>query len=200
MTKRPAAKAKTISAPLEIKHFTTPAHWEAWLAQNHTSTTGLWLQFYKKAAPHKSITYAEALDVALCYGWIDGQMKSYDEHSWIQRFTPRRAKSLWSKRNTEHIAHLTAAGRMQPAGLAAVAAAQADGRWQQAYDRADRTLPADLLAALAKYPAALTHLENLNKANRAAIAYQLLTAKKPETRARRLQAIIELLIAGKKLY
>lgn len=191
----------TANADINIQHFTTSQQWEQWLADHHATITGLWLRFYKKASATKSISYAEALDVALCYGWIDGQTKSYDAESWLQRFTPRRAKSLWSKRNQEHVARLTTAGRMQAAGLAAVAAAQADGRWEQAYDSPQNsTVPEDFMRELAKHPVAYAHFETLNKANRYAITWRLQTAKKPETRARRMQALLALLIAGKKLY
>ena len=193
-------EAAAKKSELMIQHFTTPQQWEQWLAINHTSSIGLWLQFYKKARAIKSLTYTEALEIALCYGWIDGQVKSCGVESWLRRFTPRRPKSPWSKQNQEHIARLIAAGRMHAAGLAAVAAAQADGRWQQAISRQNSTMPADFMLELAQHPAAHAHFETLNNANRYAIALRLQTAKKPETRARRIQVLLDMLRQEKKLY
>jgi uncharacterized protein YdeI (YjbR/CyaY-like superfamily) len=186
---------------LPMKPFTTPDAFRKWLATNHTKSAGLWIQFFKKASGQKSISYAQALDIALCFGWIDGQIKRHDEHSWIHKFTPRRPKSGWSKRNTEHAERLIAANLMHPAGLAAVIAAKSDGRWQAAYDSPKNSdPPADLLAALAKNKKARTFFDSLNKANRYAITYRLQTAKKPETRARRLKVILEMLNTGKKFH
>lgn len=184
---------------LTVRCFATSQQWEEWLAENHTAVVGLWLQFYKKAAAKKSVTYAEALDIALCYGWIDGHLKSYDADSYVRRFTPRRAKSLWSKRNQEHVARLMQAGLMQPAGLAAVTAAQADGRWDQAIDRKSVVIPPDFLIELKKYPAADAFFKTLNKANIYAIAWKLQTVKQPATRTRRMQVILDMLRQGKRL-
>ncbi len=119
---------------LPILSLHSQEEWELWLANNHASAGGVWLQFFKKGSGKKSLTYAEALDEALCYGWIDGQSKSYDSESWLQKFTPRRARSVWSKVNTQHIERLTEADKMQPAGLQQVEAAKRDGRWERAYD------------------------------------------------------------------
>lgn len=185
----------------QIIAFKTPEDWRAWLAENHARPEGIWLRLYKKASGVKSINYDQALDEALCFGWIDGQKKSFDEKSWIQKFTPRRAKSLWSKRNRDHIARLVKAKRMQPAGLKEVKNAKADGRWDQAYDSAKTMkIPEDFLKELKKDKSAYEFFLTLNKANVYAIAWRLQTAKKPETRERRMAAILDMLKNGKKLH
>ncbi len=156
---------------------------------------------FKKGSGKAGITYDEALDVALCYGWIDSQGKGIDDVSYAQRFTPRRARSVWSKRNTEHIERLTKAGRMRPAGLKAVEAAKRDGRWQRAYDSPSAaTAPHDFLKALAKNKRAESFYTTLNRRNTYAIAYRLQNAKKPETREKRIKAIIAMLAKGEKFY
>lgn len=181
--------------------FESPHEWEAWLSKNHNISQGIWLRLFKKASQQKSITYAEALDGALCYGWIDGQKKSYDAESWIQKFTPRRKRSVWSKRNTEHISRLMKYGKMKPAGLQAVAAAKADGRWENAYDASSNaTLPEDFLKELNKDKKAKAFYETLNRTNTYAIIYRLQSAKKPETRARRMKEFLAMLAKGEKLY
>lgn len=181
--------------------FATPAAWRQWLRRNHKSPEGIWIRFYKKGSEVKSVNYAQALDEALCWGWIDGQSKSLDEISWIQKFTPRRPRSLWSKRNREHIARLTREGRMKPPGLEAVKAAKADGRWDQAYDSpANAKMPADFLKALKADPAAHAFYKTLSKSNTYAILWRLQTAKKPETRARRMATFLAMLARGEKLY
>jgi uncharacterized protein YdeI (YjbR/CyaY-like superfamily) len=155
----------------------------------------------KKASGIASVTHDEALDVALCYGWIDGQRKTQDDTYFLQKFTPRRPKSLWSKRNIEKIAALTAAGKMQPSGLAEVAAAQGDGRWDAAYDSPKNMIvPEDFLKALAENPQAQIFFNTLNQANTYAIAWRLQTAKKPETRQRRFDALLAMLAKGEKLH
>lgn len=172
-----------------------------WLGENHATCDGIWLRIFKKDSGKKTVTYAEALDHALCYGWIDGLKKSYDELSWIQRFTPRRARSGWSKLNTEHVERLTIAGLMMPAGLKAVEAAKADGRWQAAYDSARNAKPPeDFLAALGKNKRAKAFFESLNRANVYAIVYRLQTATKPQTRARRMENILAMLARGEKFH
>ncbi len=172
--------------------------WEQWLAEHHATLNGVWLQIAKKASGIASVTYDEALDVALCYGWIDGQSKRYDETFFCQKFTPRRPRSLWSQRNIEKVAMLTAAGRMQPAGLAEVEAAKQDGRWEAAYaSPKNMTVPEDFLQALANNPPAQDFFNALNKTNVYAIAWRLATAKKPETRQRRLEALVAMLASGK---
>jgi uncharacterized protein YdeI (YjbR/CyaY-like superfamily) len=166
----------------------------AWLSAHHASQPGLWLRIAKAASPLQSVTYAEALDVALCFGWIDGQKRSHDAESFLQKFTPRQKRSPWSKRNREHVERLIATGEMHPAGLAAVAAAKADGRWNRAYDSpGTASVPDDFQAALDKHPAAKAFFQTLTSANRYAILYRIQTAVKPETRARRIAEFIAML-------
>jgi uncharacterized protein YdeI (YjbR/CyaY-like superfamily) len=164
-------------------------------------TKGIWLRIYKKASGEASITYAEALDEALCFGWIDGQKKSYDEASFLQKFTPRRARSIWSKRNIEHIQRLTEQGLMMPSGLLEVERAKEDGRWAAAYDGAsEMVIPDAFLAELKKHPVAEKFFATLNKTNTYAIAWRLQTAKTEETRKRRQDKIIALLNTEQKLH
>ncbi len=189
------------SANLQIISFESAQEWEEWLAENHASSGGIWLCFFKKGSGREALTYAEALDVALCYGWIDGQAKKRDELSYLQKFTPRRPRSVWSKRNTEHIERLIEAGRMKPAGLKEVEKAKADGRWQRAYDSpGNMTIPQDFLEALSRNEKAKAFFETLNKTNTYAIAWRLQTAKRPETREKRMKAIIEMLERGEKFH
>jgi uncharacterized protein YdeI (YjbR/CyaY-like superfamily) len=184
---------------LPVKSFSTPTALRKWLAANHVKTMGLWIRFYKKNSKTKSITYAEALDEALCFGWIDGIKKTHDEVSWVQRFTPRRPKSNWSKINTGHVERLLREGKMHASGLRHVTAAKADGRWQAAYDSPKMAKPpADFLKALSQNKKAKSVFLTLSKAKVFAIVYQLQTAKKPETRQRRMAQILALLEAGKK--
>jgi uncharacterized protein YdeI (YjbR/CyaY-like superfamily) len=189
------------AGPEPVLAFATAKAWEAWLAKHHASATGLWLRLYKKASGHPTVTYAEALDGALCYGWIDAQLKPLDAESWLRRFTPRRTQSAWSKINCRHAERLIQAQRMRPAGLARIQEAQADGRWQRAYDPPKAmAIPDDFLKALKKDPAAQAFFESLNRANHYAITYRLQTAKKPETRLRRMESILAMLAAGKKFH
>ena len=175
--------------------------WATWLAENHTTSTGLWLQLAKKASGLTSVSYAEALDVALCYGWIDGQKQSYDEDSWLQKFTPRGTKSIWSKINREKVAQLIERGLMQPAGLAAVESAKQDGRWDAAYDSArTMTVPDDFQAALDQSAPAAAFFATLNSANRYAILWRIQTAKKAETRTKRIEQFIQMLENKEKLH
>lgn len=200
MSAAKAAPKPTAAEPLNLP-FATPKAWAAWLKKNHARAEGLWIRFYKKAAGVPSLTYAQALDEALCWGWIDGHAKPLDADSWLQRYTPRRKRSGWSKRNRDHVDRLEAEGRMQAPGLAQVAAAKADGRWEQAYDGpAASAVPDDFLAALARFPKALAFFNTLNKANRYAISYRLQTAKKPETRQRRFDAILQMMKDGEKFH
>ena len=176
------------------------AAWEKWLAKNHETQPAVWLRMFKKGSGKQTLTYADALDAALCYGWTDGIMRSYDEQSFVQRFTPRKPRSVWSKRNREHIERLIKDKRMKPAGMAQVEAAKADGRWDAAYDgQKDMEVPADFLAAISKNKKALAFYESLSRANKYAIAWRLQTAKKPETRARRLTSLVQMIEEGKKL-
>lgn len=185
---------------LPIISFESPAEFERWLAENHArQPSGFWLRIFKKGSNVPSVTYAEAIDEALCYGWIDGQGNKYDDQCWLQKFTPRRKKSLWSKINTERVERLVKAKKMQPAGFAEIESAKQDGRWQQAYDSPKNTvIPNDFLAELEKNPEAKTFFQTLNKTNLYSIAFRLQTAAKPETRARRMRAILEMLSKGEK--
>jgi uncharacterized protein YdeI (YjbR/CyaY-like superfamily) len=186
---------------VKIIAFKSAADFRDWLAAHHDRCDGIWLRFFKKDSGKKSVTYAEALDQALCHGWIDGQLKKHDELSWIQKFTPRRAQSKWSKRNTGHVERLTKAKLMHEAGLKAVEAAKADGRWQAAYDSPrNAATPPDFLKRLAEDKKALAFFKTLNRANIYAIAYRLQTAKKPETRARWAEKILAMLSRGEKFH
>ena len=181
--------------------FATAKAWEAWLVKHHAASTGLWLRLYKKNSGRPTVSYAEALDVALCYGWIDAQLKPLDAESWLRRFTPRRPQSPWSKINIGHAERLIQAKRMRPAGLARIQEAQTDGRWQRAYDSPKAmAVPQDFLKALKKHPKAKAFFDTLNRANLYAIAYRLQTAKKPETRERRMDQILAMLAEGKKFH
>lgn len=166
------------------------ADWHAWLASHHGRSQGVLLRIAKKGAP-KGITYAEALDVALAWGWIDSQKRALDSNAWLQRFTPRKAKSPWSKINRAKTEALIAAGTMEPPGLAAVERAKRDGRWERAYDGARTSeVPADLAAGFARNTRARVFFETLDGANRYAILYRVQTAKKPETRAERIARFV----------
>jgi uncharacterized protein YdeI (YjbR/CyaY-like superfamily) len=172
----------------------------AWLDRNHGESPGVWLRHAKKGAPLRSLSYAEALDVALCYGWIDSQKKSYDEVSWLQKFGPRGPKSLWSKINRDKIEALTAAGRMKPAGIDAVERAKADGRWDAAYDsQRNATVPDDFQAELDRSPAARDFFASLDGANRYAVLFRIQTAR-PEARAARIATLLAMLERGEKIH
>ncbi len=186
---------------LDILAFKSPGAWENWLAKNHTKSKGLWLKIFKKDSGKPSITYSEALDGALCYGWIDGQKDRHDGEAWLQRFSPRRPKSVWSQVNTGHVMRLTQEGRMKPAGLREVEAAKKDGRWKKAYPAQSKaTYPKDFLAEVKKNKKALAFLESLDRINRFAIIYRLHAAKKPETREKRLKQYVAMMAKGEKLY
>jgi uncharacterized protein YdeI (YjbR/CyaY-like superfamily) len=172
-----------------------------WLDEQHQATPGVWLRLAKKGAALHSVSYAEAIDVALCYGWIDGQAKRDDESSWLQKFTPRGPKSIWSKVNREKVERLIRNGHMQPAGLRAVERAKQDGRWDAAYDSPKNAMvPSDFQLALDSNPAANAFFVTLNSRNRFAILFRIQTAKKTETRAKRIQQFIDMLIKQEKLY
>lgn len=180
--------------------FETPAEWERWLL-NHAQAEGLWLKIAKKDSGIASVTYAEALDVALCHGWIDGQKKGFDEAYFLQRFTPRRSRSLWSKINIGHVERLIAAGRMQAGGLREVEAARADGRWEAAYQSfSGMEVPAELAAALKKNRKAQAFFDTLDKTNRYSFCWRVHTAKKPETRIVRAQKFVGMLARGEKIH
>jgi uncharacterized protein YdeI (YjbR/CyaY-like superfamily) len=181
--------------------FPTAAAWQDWLADYHKAADGLWLKLAKKDAPEPTLTYAEALDAALCFGWIDAQTRGLDDSYWLKRFTPRKPGSRWSKINTQKAEALITAGRMQPAGLAEVESARADGRWDTAY-AGPRTIavPDDLAAALAANPAAAAFFTTLNSINRYAILYRIGTVKRPETRARKIAQYVEMLAEHRMLH
>ena len=186
---------------LPIMPFASREAWEAWLEEQHATSDGLWLKLAKKGSGIETVTFAEALDVALCYGWIDSQADKFDGDYWLQRFTPRKPRSKWSQVNREKVAKLIEAGRMKPAGLREVERAKADGRWDAAYEPpSTATVPDDLRAELEKNVAAREFFETLDRTNRYAILYRIQDAKKPETRARRIAKYVEMLAEGKKLY
>jgi uncharacterized protein YdeI (YjbR/CyaY-like superfamily) len=182
---------------LPLLPFASASLWEQWLAEYHAQLDRVWIKVAKKASGVASVTHDEALDVALCYGWIDGQRKTYDSQFFLQKFTPRRPKSLWSRRNVAKVAKLTAAGKMQPAGLAEVEAAKRDGRWEAAYDSPkNMVVPEDFLKALEENKQALAFYKTLSKSSIYTIAWRLQTAKKPETRRRRFDALLVMLERG----
>lgn len=185
---------------LPIVLFTTPPDLEAWL-EEHGDSPGLWLKIAKKGSGIMSVSYAEALDLALCFGWIDSQKRGFDEKHFLQRFTPRRPRGRWSRINREKAEALIEAGRMRPTGMAEVEAAKADGRWEAAYE-GQRTaeVPADLQRELDAKPAAREFFANLDSANRYAIVYRLGEAKRQETRERRLRKFVEMLERGEKIH
>lgn len=186
---------------MQTKSFKSAAAFREWLTKSHAASAGIWLRIYKKDSGRVSITYAEALDESLCHGWIDGLRKAYDELSFVQRFTPRRPQSKWSKLNTQHAERLIKAGTMMPAGLKVIEAARADGRWQAAYDSPARAKPPDyFLKELEKNKKAKAFFATLNKQNRFAIIYRLQTAVKPETRAKRMAMILVMLSKGEKFH
>jgi uncharacterized protein YdeI (YjbR/CyaY-like superfamily) len=186
---------------LPVLLFPTVAEWEEWLERHHAESRGIWMRLAKKASGLRSISYDEAVEAGLCFGWIDGQGRSYDEVSWLQRFTRRGRRSVWSKINRSKVDALEAAGRMRPAGQAAVDAARADGRWAAAYDSArTATVPPDLAAELERRPAAKAFFESLTGANRYAILVRIQTAVRPETRARRVARFVEMLERGEKVF
>jgi uncharacterized protein YdeI (YjbR/CyaY-like superfamily) len=187
----------------KIKSFPTEAAFAKWLAENHARETELWLKIHKKESGLPTITHAQALDVALCWGWIDGLRKSFDDRSFLQRFTPRKAKSIWSQINREHIARLTAAGRMTPAGQRRVDAAKADGRWDAAYapirSATEATIPADLRAAIEASARAHKIFRSLSRQNLFALAFRTNNMKTPAGRARKIAALVAMLEHGETI-
>jgi uncharacterized protein YdeI (YjbR/CyaY-like superfamily) len=186
---------------LPIRLFVDSGELEVWLEQSHDSSAGIWLKIAKKGTGKRSVTYAEALELALCFGWIDSQKRGFDEAYFLQRFTPRRPRGRWSKINREKAEALIADGRMRPAGLAEVEAAEADGRWEAAYE-GQRTakVPEDLQRELDASPAAAEFFAGLDGANRYAVIYRLNDAKKPETRELRLRKFVAMLERGEKIH
>jgi uncharacterized protein YdeI (YjbR/CyaY-like superfamily) len=190
-----------LGSDLPILLFATAADFEAWLEENHAAPDGVWLKIAKKGAAEPSVTYDEAVELGLCFGWIDSQMRGLDEQHYLQRFTPRRPRGRWSKINREKAEALIAAGRIRPAGLAEVGAAKADGRWEAAYDgQRTATVPDDLRRELDANAAAREFFEGLDSANRYAVIYRLNDARKPETRERRLRKFVAMLERGEKIH
>jgi uncharacterized protein YdeI (YjbR/CyaY-like superfamily) len=189
-------------ADTPVKSFSSSKQWKEWLAMNYaTFDNGIWLRIFKKDSGEKTITYDEALDEALCFGWIDGQKKTNDEKSWLQKFTPRRSKSIWSKRNKARVALLIEEKRMQPSGLEEIETAKKDGRWDKAYDSPSQMeIPFDFLAILEKDRQAYEFFKTLNKANIYAIAWRLQTAKTLETREKRMRVLLEMMKNRQKLH
>ncbi|MFE7894710.1 YdeI family protein [Streptomyces sp. NPDC057412] len=193
--------AAGVTQDLEIVSFESAEAFQAWLGENHAVSPGIWLKLRKKSPGVVALDYAQALDVALCYGWIDGQKAGLDDQWWLQRFSPRTARSKWSKVNRDKVTALIEQGRMRPPGQAEVDRAKADGRWDAAYDSSrTATVPDDLAAALAAQPAAAEFFATLDRQNRYAILYRVQDAKKPETRARRIEKFVGMLAKGEKLH
>ena len=186
---------------LPVVSFEAQQDLEAWLNEHHADMQGMWLKLAKKGTGITSVSYAEAVESALCYGWIDGQSASFDAQYWLQKFTPRRPKSIWSKVNRDKATALLAEGRMQPAGIRQMELAKADGRWDAAYDgQSTMTVPDDLQSELDKNQQAQDFFNTLDSRNRYAILFRIQTAKKPETRSARIQKFIEMLSKNEKIY
>jgi len=196
----PARKAaKPDVSPIRL--FKSKEDWDSWLDKNHRKSSGLWLRLAKKDSGLKSITYKEALEVALCHGWIDGQKRPENEQTWLQKFTPRSTKSIWSKINRESAERLIDAGAMKAAGLEAIESAKKDDRWKSAYDSPSKsTVPDDLQSALDASPRAKAFFETLDRANRYAILWRVQTVKKAETRTRKIQQFIAMLERKEKIH
>jgi uncharacterized protein YdeI (YjbR/CyaY-like superfamily) len=185
----------------EVRLFKNQAAWSGWLDKNHARSSGIWLRLAKKNSGLQSVSYAEAIDSALCYGWIDGQKRPESEQAWLQRFCPRSAKSIWSKINREKALALIKNGRMMAAGQQAIAEAKSNGRWESAYDSPSRAaVPDDFQAALKSSPRANSFFETLDRANRYAVLFRIQTARKPEARARNIQKFIAMLERGEKIH
>jgi uncharacterized protein YdeI (YjbR/CyaY-like superfamily) len=193
-----AAAGANAAPPLSFEDQET---WFSWLRKNHATSSGVWLRIAKKGASVRSVSYPEAVDAALCFGWIDGQKKSDDEHYWLQRFAPRSEKSIWSKINREKAIRLIELGRMNAAGLREVERAKRDGRWDRAYDSpSGATVPADFQAVLDKLPRAKAFFATLDSRNRYAVLFRIQTARKPETRAKRIKQFAKMLARQEKIH
>lgn len=196
-----ATNSRKSPATLPTMFFERQGDWHGWLNDNHNTSSGLWLQLAKKGSGVQSISYDEALQVALCFGWIDGQKKAHSERYWLQKFTPRSAKSVWSKINKERALALVKTGRMQPAGLKEIERARRDGRWDAAYDSASKSsVPMDLQAALDGNVRARQFFETLDSRNRYAVVFRIQTAKKAETRAKRIAQFVQMLARHEKIH
>lgn len=194
-------KTKSNGKDGPIRLFATQKEWAAWMEKNHRKSDGLWLRLAKKGSGLRSVTHPEALEVALCYGWIDGQKRGESEQAWLQRFLPRTEKSIWSKINCGKADALIASGRMKSAGIEAVEAAKKDGRWEAAYDSPrGATVPDDFQAALEASPRALEFFRILDGANRYAVLFRIQTVKKTETRARKIREFVEMLERNERIH
>lgn len=196
------AKSSTrAGGDVPVRAFKDAKAWESWLAKNQSSASGVWMRLAKKDSATKSISYPEALEIALCYGWIDAQKRGESNSTWLQRFMPRAKKSIWSKINTEKALALIASGRMTSAGLDEVVRAKQDGRWEAAYEPASTAkVPADFEAELKKSPRARDFFKTISATNRYAILWRLQTAKKAETRTKRMRSFIEMLEKGETIH
>lgn len=194
-------KSLEVLANLTILYFQCQKDWSLWLKKNHDRSAGVWLRIAKKSSSHPSVTYAEALETALCYGWIDGQKQRGDDQTWLQKFTPRGKKSIWSKINREKALVLIKSGRMQPAGHRQIERARSDGRWAGAYDSSRTSaIPPDLQVALDKNRKAQAFFKTLDNANRYAVLFRIQTVKKAETRARKIQQFVQMLERKEKIH
>jgi uncharacterized protein YdeI (YjbR/CyaY-like superfamily) len=195
--------APIVPDPKKIKSFRTQARFSIWLAANHARETELWLKIHKKDSGVPTVTHAQALDVALCWGWIDGIRKAFDESSFLQRFTPRRARSVWSQINRDHVARLTAAGQMTPHGQRQIDAAKADGRWDAAYapirSATEATIPADLRASIETNARARKTFRTLGRQNLFALAFRTNNMKTPAGRAKKIAALVAMLARGETI-
>lgn len=201
MKKTDKTQAMEMVANLPVLDCPRRKDWELWLKKNHKSSFGVWLRIARKSSGSASVPYADALAGALCYGWIDGQKRSGGEQAWLQKFTPRRKKSIWSKINRDRALALIESGKMQPAGLLEIERAKQDGRWEAAYDSARTAeVPADLEAALMRNAKAREFFKTLNGANCYAVLFRIQTAKKAETRARKIDALVAMLERGEKIH
>lgn len=201
MKTKTAKKASRADSDTPIRSFKDAKAWDAWLAKNQDNNAGIWMRIAKKASGTKSITYPEAVEIALCHGWIDGLKRPESETAWLQRFTPRRQRSFWSQINREKALALIEKGQMKPAGLAEIERAKRDGRWDAAYQSPkSATMPADFKKELDRHPKAKAFFKTLSKTNSYAILWRIQTAKKPETRQRRIRDFLERLEKGETLH
>jgi len=201
MTAKSTKKSSSARAEIPVRAFRDAASWEVWLEKNQTATDGIWMRIAKKASGKKSITYPEALEVALCYGWIDGLKRPESKTTWLQKFTPRRARSIWSQINRDKALALIENGRMKLAGLAEIERAKKNGCWDSAYaSSSSATMTPELEAALTKSPRARAFFETLSRTNRYAILWRVQTAKKAETKTKRIQAFISMLEKGETVH
>ena len=195
--------APVIPDPTKVRTFISEAAFEAWMRANHARETEIWLRIYKKGAGKPTVTNAQALDVALCWGWIDGIRKGLDDESFLQRYTPRRGRSIWSQINREHVGRLTAAGRMMPPGQQQIDAAKADGRWEAAYapirSATEATIPDDLRAAIDANPRARKTFKTLGRMNLFALAFRTNNMKTPAGRARKIASLVAMLARGETI-